>query len=206
MSSTRSVRLRPAFSSSAAKSRRRPTNHQWVASTSASTAKVAISISGCSPLWPACGRENRILEGKTREQSEAVVRTSAAMLLPPALDNRSVDALDVGACVWVERPQPTGKGDAEPLLAACQDGGGQVTCHHFLQQVLALSVPELEPVRETTTELHQVVVEKDCARFQRDHHAGTVDLGQDIILEVKIGEKLQGPIDIVLAAGLFPQR
>src|SRR2546430_7490905 len=93
-----------------------------------------------------------------------------------------------------------GKRDPEPLLAAADGFGRQPVPQGLFEQPFSPAMAQLEAARQPPAELDQVIVEKDGARFQRHHHAGAIDLGEDVVLQIEVRIELEGLVEEIAAA------
>jgi aspartate kinase len=80
--------------------------------------------------------------------------------------------------------EPLRKRDVETAFSALDDVHGEPPADGLLEEVLGGDALELEARGQAGGELRQVVVEERRPRFQRGEHRRTVDLGQEVVLEV----------------------
>src|ERR1700676_4486342 len=74
----------------------------------------------------------------------------------------------------------------------------------LLQQVLGDSFSIFVDVRQLPDKIHELHVKKRRAHFQRVHHAGAVDLDKNVVLQIKLGIKLQGLVDEIRLPARVP--
>jgi hypothetical protein len=78
-----------------------------------------------------------------------------------------------------ERRQPTTEpgphGRAEPTLAAPGDRGGEVSGHGPAQEVLLATAPKVEPRRNLSRQLDELVIEEGHAGLKAERHRHAVE-------------------------------
>src|SRR5262245_63391385 len=99
--------------------------------------------------------------------------------------------------------EPVGKGNAEPLLPAPEDGGGKAVGERALEETLQASeAGQLEPRRDATQELDEGVVEERSPQLESCRHARAVGVHQvlagEILLAVLVDQTGRG---VLSAAG-----
>src|SRR5262249_16080689 len=96
--------------------------------------------------------------------------------------------------------QPLGPRNSETLLSTSERFFGQPIPHGLLEQPFPLSVSQLEATGQPAAELDEVIVQKNGSRLQRHHHAGAIDLGQNVIGKVEIRVELQSLVEQIATA------
>ncbi len=89
------------------------------------------------------------------------------------------------------RGDPAAHRHAEALLAPIHDLTREEGREGAPQYELGLSTAQLEVPGQATHEVDEVAVEEGRAHLERVPHARAVDLGQDAVLEVELGEELE---------------
>ena len=82
--------------------------------------------------------------------------------------------------------QPACDGDAESLLGTSQDRRRQPARRGPLEQSLGLVSAELERWRQGLDEIDQLRVQERSADLEAAGHAGPIDLGEDVLGEVRV--------------------
>src|SRR5262249_23947503 len=129
-----------------------------------------------------CARDHR-LQTQPAPKEQAMIRLPLPMLLTPGSDLVDVDAGN--RLHWRLRRndlKPFRKRDAEALLSPIDDVRWEQPRDSFLQEVFAGASPVFQLMRQSPTEVDEIIIEEDGARFERRHHRGTIDLCQNIIL------------------------
>jgi len=93
--------------------------------------------------------------------------------------------------------QPFAYRRREALFRAVDDGCGNVAFEQLSQQMFAPALPQLQRRRNRGGELEQLVIEQRVARFERNGHAHLVDLGQDVIDQIRVDVHVQRAIERV---------
>ena len=86
----------------------------------------------------------------------------------------------------VSRLLPLGHRHPKPRLWSLQDAGGQRLAQRPLEQVLGGPTAQLELRRQAGRPLHQPIIQERRARFERTGHGRDVNLGQQVVRQVRI--------------------
>jgi hypothetical protein len=96
--------------------------------------------------------------------------------------------------------KPTRQRNGEPLLRTAQNLRWNKISDGFAQDPFANSVSLLQATREGNREFDEGVIQERNARLQRDTHACTVDLGENVAREIATNVEVDGtvePVDLI---------
>ena len=100
--------------------------------------------------------------------------------------------------------QPAVERDAEAFFGQFKNALGQPARQGLAQEIFARAVAELEAIGQTLAKGHNLIVQKNCPAFQRDHHAGPVGFYQNVIGQIEAGEKEERLAQVIAAGMGFP--
>src|SRR6516165_11327840 len=117
------------------------------------------------------------------------VAASVEVFAPSGNDRRRIEQPASGeALLGQELPGPRPERTPEPA----RDGNGEaglgpldqlfrhMAVKHLPQQPFAFTAPQLEALRQAPRELDYTMIENRHAHFERNRHARTIDLGEDV--------------------------
>src|SRR5262249_48408508 len=96
--------------------------------------------------------------------------------------------------------QPLGQRNSETLLSTSERFFWQPIPHGLLEQPFPLPGSQFEATWQPAAELDEVIVQKNGSRLSRHQHAGTIDLGQNVIGKVEIRVEFQSFVEQIAAA------
>src|SRR5262249_32240155 len=87
--------------------------------------------------------------------------------------------------------EPPGNRDAETLLRPVEYCLRKDPTHGALEDVLRAPAVELDGERQLKNMFDEVHIEQRYARFERGHHAGAVELHEDVVFQIELHVKVE---------------